>query len=181
MPVRVAAPLVASDALRAAAALSVALVAARADLVAVALFLLVLGGTMVPRALGVSGALDASFCGTVLLGAWAAELDWYRAVSWLDVVVHAAITGLVAVLAYAALVRWRLVQPGPGAVVVTVGLGAALSTLWEIGEWAGHTFLDGRIAVGYQDTVGDLAAGLTGALVAGLLLARGRLLAGSRS
>ena len=42
------------------------------------------------------------------------------------------------------------------------GLGAAAAVLWEVGEWAGHTFLDPRISVGYEDTIGDLVAGLAG-------------------
>ena len=52
------------------------------------------------------------------------------------------------------------------------GLGATAAVLWEIGEWAGHTFLDPSIYVGYADTVGDLAAGLAGSVVAAVVLAR---------
>jgi hypothetical protein len=51
--------------------------------------------------------------------------------------------------------------------------------LWEVGEWVGHTYLDERIQVGYNDTMGDLVADGLGALVAGALLAS-RSRAGAR-
>jgi len=179
-PVR--AVLVPGDAVRAATAASLVVAVAALDGVAVALFLLVLGATMVPRALGVSAPLDLAYGTSLLVSAWAAQLEWYRAVPWLDLPVHAACTGLIAALASVALVRARaLPDPGDvrtgraraGALVVTTGLGAVLAILWELGEWAGHTLLDDRIGVGYTDTVTDLAAGLLGAAVAGLLLAPG--------
>jgi hypothetical protein len=175
--------LVPGDVVRAAAAASV-VVAVGLDGVAVALFLLVLGATMVPRALGLAAPLDVAYGATLLASAWAAQLEWYRAVPWLDLPVHAACTGLVAAVAYVALVRaGMLADPGAlrpgrarvGVLVVTTGLGAVLAILWELGEWAGHTYLDDRIGVGYGDTVTDLAAGLLGAVVAGLLLPPGSL------
>jgi hypothetical protein len=181
--------LVAGDVVRAAAALSVVLGLVAYDGVAGALFLLVLGGTMLARALALPAALDVSFCVTILVAAWAAVLDWYLAVGWLDVVVHAAVTGLVGAVAHLTLVRVGAVppadagwlrRPGLGAGVLTAALGVALATLWEFGEWFGHTHVDDRIQVGYTDTVGDLAAGTAGALVAAVLLARGVLLAGTR-
>lgn len=182
--------LVPGDAVRAAAALSVVAALAVLDGVAVALFLLVLGGTMVPRALGVSPPLDTAYGTALLASAWAAQLEWYRALPWLDLPVHAASTGLVAAVAYAALVRARaLPDPGgvrtgrarAGVVVATTGLGAVLAVLWEVGEWAGHTFLDDRIGVGYSDTVTDLAAGLLGSAVAGLVLVPGAARTGARA
>jgi hypothetical protein len=157
--------------------------------VAGALFFLVLGGTMIPRALQAPAALDASYCVAILFAAWAAELDWYLAVGWLDVVVHAAATGLVAAMAHLALVRIgavapvddvRLRRPRLGSAVVTTTLGVTLAVVWEFGEWFGHTRLDDRIQVGYTDTMGDLVAGTVGALVAAVLLARGVLLVGER-
>jgi hypothetical protein len=95
--------------------------------------------------------------------------------------VHLVCTGLIAAVAYLALVRWELLpgavatppaRASAGVVVVMAGLGAIAAILWEVGEWAGHTYLDEGIGVGYDDTVTDLAAGLLGALIAGLVLAR---------
>ncbi len=173
--------LVPGDAVRLASAISVVVAALGYGGVAGPLFLLVLGGTMVPRALGLPDALDVSYCGVLLVAAWAAQLDWYLAVDGLDLLVHALATGLIAVVAQLTLARAGMVasvdtpglaRPRLGVAVVTVALGVALATVWEVGEWAGHTLLDDRIQVGYADTMSDLLAGAAGALVAGVLLAR---------
>jgi hypothetical protein len=179
----------ATDALRLAALVSVVVGLVWSGGVAGALFFLVLGGTVVPRALEVPVALDLAFCAAILFAGWAAELDRYVAVPWLDVVVHAIVTGLVAALGQVALVRVGAVpgvragalrRPRLGAGVGTAALGIALATVWEFGEWFGHTRLDERIQVGYTDTMGDLLAGTAGAVVAGALLAGGLLLWGER-
>lgn len=172
--------LVVGDLLRAAAALSVVVGLVAWNWVAGALFFLVLGGTMLARALALPTVLDLAFCATILVAAWAAMLDWYVAVGWLDVVVHAAATGLVAAVGHLTLVRVGAVppvdaaalrRPRLGAGVLTAALGVALATLWEFGEWFGHTHVDDRIQVGYTDTVGDLAAGTVGAVVVAVLVA----------
>ncbi len=163
------------DGVRAIALVSVVLAASRWGPLGSALFLLVLGGTMVPRAIGASDALDVACGCTLLVAAWAAQLDWYVAVSWLDVAVHTAATGLLAVVGWRGLLRWRHLQHAPAtpdpwvAGVAIVGIGATLSVLWELAEWFGHTYLDGRIQVGYTDTLGDLAAGVAGATVAAIV------------
>ncbi|MBD5787425.1 hypothetical protein IF650_14725 [Cellulosimicrobium terreum] len=175
--------LVPGDWVRLAAAASLAVGGLVLGGLAAALFLLVLGGVMVPRALGLPPLLDVPYGVSLLVAAWAAQLEWYRAVPGLDLVVHAACTGLIAAVAYQALVRWGLVagtddaaprRAGAGVVVATTALGALVAVLWEIGEWAGHSFLDDGISVGYTDTVTDLASGLVGAMVAGAFLARRR-------
>ena len=163
------------DAVRALALASVPVGTWNSGLVATALFLLVLGGCMVPRAIGAPPVLDVAYSGTLLVAAWAAQLDWYVTVGWLDVVVHAAATGLIAVMSLLALRAWSVVGPARSrseTAVVVVGLGAVLAVLWELGEWAGNAWLDRRIQVGYEDTMGDLAAGLTGSVVAAAVVAR---------
>src|SRR3954449_2925948 len=65
-----------------------------------ALFALVLGGSVLPRALDAPAVLDLTYCTPLLVAAWAADLDWFLAVGWLDVVVHAAATGLIAAVAH---------------------------------------------------------------------------------
>lgn len=150
-----------------------------------ALFLLVLGGCVVPLAVRLPSWLDAVYCGTLLVAAWAAQLDWYVAIGWLDLAVHAAATGLVAAVGTIVLVRRGAVaapadpalrHARTGAAVVAVGVGVVGAVLWELGEWAGHELLDDRIQVGYADTLGDLAAALVGSLVAALLVGRSRTL-----
>ncbi len=170
--------LVPADLLRAVALVSVVVATLGWGGLGFALFWLVLGATMVPRALGSPTPLDVAYCGALLIGAWAAQLDWYLAVGWLDVLAHAAVTGLVAAVGYDALVRLGVLprrMPRAGTAVVTAALGTALAVLWELGEWFGHAVVDDRIQVGYLDTLGDLAAGLAGAVLAGVLLARGAL------
>jgi hypothetical protein len=132
--------LVPGDVVRVAAAGSVVVGIVTSGGVAGALFFLVLGGALVPRFLRLPAALDLSFGASLLLAAWAAQLGWYETVQWLDLLMHAVCTGLVA----------------------TVGVMV---------QWAGHTFLDDGIDVGYTDTVTDLAVGLFGATLAGIALA----------
>jgi hypothetical protein len=167
--------LVPGDVVRVLALVSVVVGTWRSGLVATALFLLVLGGTMLPRAIGSPAALDVAYSSTLLFAAWAAQLDWYVAVSWLDVLVHAVATGLIAVLAVQALQVWGVVgreRPRAELALLVVGLGALAAVLWELGEWAGNAWLDRRIQVGYPDTMGDLAAGLAGSVVAAAVVAR---------
>jgi hypothetical protein len=167
-------PLVPGDLLRGAALVSVVVGTVADGFIGFALFMLVLGGVMVPRALGAPTFLDVAYCGALLFGAWAAQLDWYVRVGWLDVAVHAGATALIAVIGYVAARRARLFPadlPRPGVWVVTACLGVSLAVLWEFGEWLGHTFLDERIQVGYDDTMGDLAAALAGSVLGALVLA----------
>jgi len=154
--------------------------AAGAQWVNVALFALVLGGLMLPRIVPTTPVLDLLYGTTLLFSAWSAVEDLYVRYDWLDVVVHAVACGLIAATVHRLLVTWSVLSTGDepmlrrarlGAVVVTWAIGLALGTLWEAGEWFGHDSLDGRIQVGYGDTMGDLLADGVGALVAGLLVA----------
>ncbi|WP_020015546.1 hypothetical protein [Promicromonospora sukumoe] len=166
------------DVVRAAVAVSVVVGGATLGGLAVALFLLALGGALVPRFLGLPAVLDVCFGGCLLLAAWAALLRWYEAVPWLDLLVHAVCTGLVAAVGVLALIRWRVVASRvsggwahAGLVVTTTATGALGAVLWELGEWAGYTYVDEEIRVGYADTIGDLSFGVLGALAAGVVLA----------
>ncbi|MET1133800.1 MAG: hypothetical protein ABWX60_10310 [Aeromicrobium sp.] len=174
-------PLIVPDALRAAGIVSVVAATIHAGWIGFALFFLVLGALFIPRAVGTGPALDVTFCGALLLGGWAAQLDWYLAVPGLDLVVHAAATGLIAALTWQVLVKVgalathddpRLARPRLGTFVVTATTAVALAVVWEFLEWMGHTWIDDRIQVGYKDTIGDLAAGAVGALIAALVVSR---------
>jgi hypothetical protein len=174
-------PLIVPDVLRAAGVVSVVGATVEGGWLGFALFFLVLGALFIPRAIGTSSWLDVAYCGALLIGGWAAQLDWYRAVPGLDLIVHATATGFIAVITWQVLVRVgalpghadpRLQRPGLGAFVLTATSAVTLAVLWEFGEWIGHTYLDDRIQVGYGDTMGDLAAGALGALVAALIVSR---------
>jgi hypothetical protein len=142
--------------------------------VEMAVFALALLGVVLPRFLGAGAVLDAAFGVAVLVAAWSAVLDLYNTIAWWDIVVHFVLNGLVAAVAWLLCLRLGLAFPGAGkrrrfalAVVLTTALGLATGALWEIGEWLGHTYIDGTIYVAYNDTIGDLAAGGAGSVVAG--------------
>ncbi|VTR75438.1 hypothetical protein CHMI_00183 [Cellulomonas hominis] len=142
-----------------------------------ALFGLVLSGLVVPVTAGVDGRLDAAYGAGLLAAAWAGALGLYEAVTWLDLVMHLVVTGLVAAVAHLVLARrsGAVLDPGRatgtgervGSVAVTTALGLGLSVLWEVGEYLGHTYADPTIHVAYRDTVGDLVLGGLGSTVAG--------------
>lgn len=149
-------------------------------LVAIALVALVLLGVVVVRLAPLPGQLQATAVLALVASAWTALLGGYQQVPWLDVVAHSLITGLLAAVAATLLTGPPLRRRGSGlvlgrrsdAVVVTTGLGALLAVMWEIGEWVGHTYVDPDIFVSLSDTMGDLAAGVGGSVLAGLLLGR---------
>ena len=147
----------------------------------VALFLLVLMGTLISRCLEVSRVFDGIYGLTLLAAAWSSVLNLYERVSWWDLPVHFAATGVIAAMTYLLLARLGAVPaPRPGSrlalriavPVLVLALGLAVSVLWELGEWWGNAFVDASINVGYTDTMGDLAAGGLGALLAGVFLGK---------
>lgn len=175
---------IAADVLRLAGAASFGWAVLETQWVNAALFALVWGGLMLPRMLGrvlaTPPAADFVCSVVVLFAAWSAVLDLYLRYEGLDLAVHAVACGLIAALAHRALfadpTHARAVDPTArrnrlATVLAVASLGCSLGLLWEVGEWVGHTYLDERIQVGYNDTMGDLVADGIGALVAGAVLA----------
>ncbi|OUE30871.1 hypothetical protein [Clavibacter capsici] len=145
-----------------------------------AMFALALLGLVAPRGLGARPGLDLGIGITTLVSAASNRLDLYETLPWWDIPAHlvttAALAALVILLADRAGVMVDR-RPLPlGILSLTVGL--ALSALWELGEWAGQTWLDPEILTGYSDTIGDMAVGGLGALLIAplmpMLLARSR-------
>ncbi|ROS52554.1 hypothetical protein EDF50_1019 [Frigoribacterium sp. PhB24] len=172
-----------ADAVRVVAALSVVVVGVGWGVVEIAVLMLALLGTLVPRMLGLRATFDLMVGVAALGAAWSSVFELYTRVAGYDTVVHFVLNGLLAavfvVLARRAgwivsLDRDRDGRGGAGrsarvgSVLLTVAFGLAAGTLWEMGEWAGHTLIDSAIFVGYDDTIGDLAAGGLGSLLAGL-------------
>ena len=131
-------------------------------------------GMLLPRLLGVRPSFDIAFGVVALVAVWSSVLDIYLSTRWWDVPMHFLTNGLSAALCYIMLVQLGVVadaatlqRPMLSAAVTTIALGLSLGVLWEIFEWFGHTFIDEEIYVGYVDSVGDLAWGGAGALVAG--------------
>jgi hypothetical protein len=172
---------VASDAVRALGVVSIVVAGVQFGSVEVALFALVLLGLVIPRFLRLPSGLDIANGLTLLAAGWFAVVDLYARVGWLDIAAHTVANGVLAVMGVVLLGRlWpehaelRDARARTVVVIVTVAAGALLGVLWEFGEWAGHTLVDGSINVGYDDTLGDLAAGMCGSLAGGLALARRR-------
>ncbi|MFC6152206.1 hypothetical protein [Nocardioides yefusunii] len=166
------------DAVRGVAAGSVPVAASTDGFVGAALLLLVLGGCMAPVLLGAPAEFDVALCSVMLSAAWAALLDAYVTVPWLDLAVHGVLTGLLAATVGLTVVHYGLLAPDLPAPLRRTALGLltflaglALATVWELGEWWGHEVVDARIQVGYRDTMSDLALGALGAAVAGVVVA----------
>ena len=166
--------------LRALGLLSVLIAVVAIGGTAVPLFALVLLGQVVSRFLGVRPALDTTVSVVLLVAGWSNPLELYRGIAHWDLVMHFAANGLVAVIAF--LLFMRLTSAGDGfgvsgnlrpsaaVTIVTASFGISAGVIWEVGEWFGHTFIDTGIVVEYTDTIGDLAVGALGSLVAGLAM-----------
>ena len=161
-----------ADLLRVLGAGSAILVAVLFGPVQLGVFALALLGLVAPRFVGLRPAVDVATGVVLLLASWASALDLYVSVPAVDIPMHLLLNALVAGLALLLLQRTRVVPalPRSATVVVTTALGFTAGVLWEIGEWAGNRFLDASIYVGYADTIGDLAVGGLGSLLAGLAM-----------
>lgn len=158
-----------ADAVRVLGVLSGIVTAVFFSPVDAAMFALALLGLVLPRMLGMRAGYDVAFGVSVLVAAWSSVFEIYVSVRWWDLPVHFVLNGLAAVLGVALLQRFHALPelPRVALAVLTLTLGVTVGVLWEWGEWAGHTFLDPSIYVGYRDTLGDLAVGSAGSLLAG--------------
>jgi hypothetical protein len=143
---------------------------------------LALPALMIPRMLGLRAGADFIVGATVLVAAASNVFDLYRTVPGWDLVVHFVCTGVIAATGYVLLARAGVVPAQDAesfrtrtAIVIVPALGLAVSALWEMIEWAGRTFVTTEIFVTYQDTIGDMAVGGLGAVVAGIVVAFVRL------
>ncbi|MEH6621282.1 MULTISPECIES: hypothetical protein [Dietzia] len=169
-----------ADALRLLGVLSVLLALLFHELTDAAIVAFTLPALMLPRFIGMRAWADISVSTALLVAAWSNVVDLYRVLRWWDVPVHVVLAGWMAVVAYLFLAHRGIVRSPDargfttaGGIVLTTVLGLALGALWEMVEWFGYAFLTDDIYVTYGDTVGDMAAGGLGALVAGVLMARG--------
>ncbi|KZX21634.1 hypothetical protein [Rathayibacter tanaceti] len=163
-----------ADAVRCAGAASIVAAWIGWGLVDVAVLALAAIGLVLPRFLGIRPALDTAFGAALLVASWSSVLGLYEAWAGWDLVVHFVLNGLVAAVAFLVAARAGVVPAVSGergplapAIVLCACFGTTAGVLWEWGEWAGHRFIDSAIFVGYEDTLGDLAAGTLGSLLAG--------------
>jgi hypothetical protein len=167
-----------ADAIRAIGVLSVLAAAVWWSMTDAGILALALPALLAPRFAGTRPTLDAGFGALVLIAAWSNVLDLYTTIPGWDLAVHFAATGAIATVLFVILARLQVVETGMRArvpLVLIPALGLALSALWEMVEWAGKTFITDEIFVTYQDTIGDMAFGGLGALSAGWIATRVRL------
>lgn len=164
-----------ADALRVLTLVSIPVATIGWGAIAFAVMALTLLGVVVPRILGLRPGFDVALCLLALVAGWSSVLEWYTTVFGWDKLVHFLLIGALSVLVVVIgadvgvlpdVRRMPLV-----AVVVLAGTaGLAIGGVWEMCEWVGHTYLDSSIHIGYDDTIGDLAADTAGAVVAGFVV-----------
>ncbi len=96
------------------------------------------------------------------------SLDLYDSVVWWDDLNH-FVNWLLLLTGIGLLVAGN-VRPPWAVVAVVTGLGAVLAVAWELGEWLTFIRQGTELATAYEDTLGDLALGTLGALVAGFVV-----------
>lgn len=106
-------------------------------------------------------------CFTDILGN---RMDLYDSIVWFDDLMHFANTGLIA----ATVILLTLHHSSSRVRVVerALAVGATGAILWELAEF--YAFISGGAehAFAYEDTLGDLALGVLGAVVAALVIHR---------
>jgi len=96
-------------------------------------------------------------------------LDLYDSISWWDDANHFVNWALLCAGVGQLLLRTAV---GPAVVFgLVTGFGAVTAILWELAEYFTFIRNSGELATAYTDTLGDLALGLTGSVVAALFTA----------
>ena len=90
--------------------------------------------------------------------------DFYDTISWWDDLNHFVNWALI-VAAFCQLLL-RLPVGRLAGVAIAIGFGAVTAIVWEIAEYLTFIHDSSELATAYTDTLGDLALGLTGSVVA---------------
>ena len=98
------------------------------------------------------------------------SLDFYDTLVWWDDLNH--FVNWVFLAAGIGLIIVRDLRPPWARMVLMAGIGWLLALGWEIGEW--YTFIrhGTEIETAYEDTLGDMTLGSSGAILAALVVAR---------
>jgi hypothetical protein len=97
------------------------------------------------------------------------RLDLFDTVSWWDDAMHFVLWGLLTagvLLAFAPRDLSRAVTT-----FTALGFGTTAAVVWEVGEYVAFVRSSPELQTAYTDTLGDLACGSVGALLAGLIVA----------
>jgi hypothetical protein len=96
------------------------------------------------------------------------RLDLFDTVGWWDDAMHFVLWALLTsgvLLAFAPSGLSRALT-----VFVALGFGSTAAVVWEIGEYVAFVRSSPELQTAYTDTLGDLALGTVGALLAGLIV-----------
>ena len=167
-----------ADLIRVVGVVSIVVALVWFDLTDAGVLAFTLPGLLLPRFIGARPWFDITCQVTLLVAAWSNVFDLYTRIEWWDLLIHFLCTGVVAAMTYLLLADVKIV-PAPGepnftvttGMVITAAFGLALSAIWEMVEWLGHTFISSKIFVAYDDTIADMAVGAVGAICAGLAIA----------
>jgi hypothetical protein len=115
------------------------------------------------------GLVDALVVTPFVVDLLGNALDLYDSVSWFDDACHLVNWAILTAAVGIPLAR----RCGPWVTLgLCVGFGATTAVLWEIGEYGAFVLKTPESVTAYRDTIGDLALGLTGSVVAGIVAAR---------
>ncbi len=115
-------------------------------------------------------ALDILLVLPFLIDTAGNALDLYDRITWWDDANHFVNWGLLTA-AFGQLLL-RLPVGRVTTVALAVGFGAVTAVLWEFAEYFAFIRGSPELATAYTDTLGDLALGLAGSVVAALITAR---------
>jgi hypothetical protein len=135
----------------------------------------------IARMVDVPRLFDWGFCIAMAFNGWGDALHLFTRFWWYDNVVHINLPCFVAVLLYLGVSRLDIV-PDPateakrrswliGMALVTFCLGVTMACVYEIYEWIVDHWLGQHLHIGETDTITDLADGMLGSAIGGLLLA----------
>jgi hypothetical protein len=98
------------------------------------------------------------------------RLDLFDTVWWWDDLMHVLLWGL---LTAGVLIAFTADTTSRGlTVMLALGFGSTAAVIWEVGEYWAFIRHSGELQTAYTDTLGDLALGTLGALLAGLVVHR---------
>jgi hypothetical protein len=114
-------------------------------------------------------AMDILLVAPFLVDVVGNTFDLYDSIEWWDDLNHFVNWALLSLAVGQLLLRLRL--PRLEVFVIVVGVGGVAAILWELGEYFAFIRNSPELATAYEDTLGDMVLGLSGAIVAAFVTA----------
>jgi len=111
-------------------------------------------------------ALDILLVSPFLVDVVGNALDLYDTIGWWDDLNHFVNWALLSLAVGLLVLRFRL--PRFETFVIVVGAGAVAAILWELAEYVAFIRNSPELDTAYEDTLGDMMLGLSGAILAGI-------------